>query len=236
MSVDYPKVIDHLTDVIKELNVPCGAAAPAERSLSEETRRADAVGLLKALLSELEQESEGPPSGAAAAAAEHGAGAAGLGNFIRWLWEGTARLAVPHDTYVFVTVYDKRGRPAKSAKFTARSDNVGNFAGSLHDSFRDSARVDKVTEFINVARAELGSAAGYVPPNAPLTWENNVYPLLSYNFLPRGSKGHENVVAYQFGFSEQHNRLVLHRGVFGSVRELEHFQWQKHHDRANGIV
>jgi hypothetical protein len=25
-TVNYPKVIDHLTDVIKELNVPCGAA------------------------------------------------------------------------------------------------------------------------------------------------------------------------------------------------------------------
>jgi hypothetical protein len=67
MSVNYGKVIDHLTDVIKELNVgfaPCGAAAPA--APSEETRRADAVGLLKALLHVLEQESP------AAAAAEHG--------------------------------------------------------------------------------------------------------------------------------------------------------------------
>jgi hypothetical protein len=67
-TVDYPKVIDHLTDVIKELNVPCGAAAPA--APSEETRRADAVDLLRELLSTLEQ----GPSGAAAAA-EHGAGA-----------------------------------------------------------------------------------------------------------------------------------------------------------------
>ncbi len=68
-TVNYPKVIDQLTDVIKELNVgfaPCGAAAP-----SEETRRADAVGLLKALLSTLEQ---GPAAAAAAAAAaEHDA-------------------------------------------------------------------------------------------------------------------------------------------------------------------
>ncbi len=66
-TVNYPKVVNDLTDVIKELNVgfaPCGAAAP-----SEETRRADAVGLLKALLSALEQ---GP---AGAAAAEHGASA-----------------------------------------------------------------------------------------------------------------------------------------------------------------
>jgi hypothetical protein len=64
-TVNYPKVIDQLTDVIKELNVgfaPCGAAAP-----SEETRRADAVGLLKALLSTLEQGS--PPAGEAAAEA-----------------------------------------------------------------------------------------------------------------------------------------------------------------------
>jgi hypothetical protein len=66
-TVNYPKVIDQLTDVIKELNVPCGEAAPA--APSEETRRADAVGLLKALLSTLEQ---GP---AGAAAAEHGASA-----------------------------------------------------------------------------------------------------------------------------------------------------------------
>ena len=67
-TVNYPKVIDQLTDVIKELNVPCGAAAP-----SEETRRADAVGLLKALLSTLEQ---GPAAAAAAAAAaEHDAAA-----------------------------------------------------------------------------------------------------------------------------------------------------------------
>jgi hypothetical protein len=71
-TVDYPKVIDHLTDVIKELNVgfaPCGEAAPA--APSEETRRADAVGLLKALLSTLENAGEA----GAAAAAEHGASA-----------------------------------------------------------------------------------------------------------------------------------------------------------------
>ncbi len=71
-GVDYPKVIDQLTDVIKELNVgfaPCGAAAPA--APSEETRRADAVGLVKALLSTLEQ--GGAAGAGAAAAAEHGA-------------------------------------------------------------------------------------------------------------------------------------------------------------------
>ncbi len=68
MSVNYRKVVNDLTDVIKELNVgfaPCGEAAPA--APSEEQRRADAVGLLKALLSTLEQ------GGAGAAAAEHGA-------------------------------------------------------------------------------------------------------------------------------------------------------------------
>jgi hypothetical protein len=66
-TVNYRKVIEQLTDVIKEMNVgfaPCGAAAP-----SEEQRRADAVGLLKALLGTLE-------SGASdAAAAEHSASA-----------------------------------------------------------------------------------------------------------------------------------------------------------------
>ncbi len=69
-TVNYPKVIDQLTDVIKELNVgfaPCGEAAPA--APSEETRRADAVGLLKALLSTLEQGG----AGATDAAAEHSA-------------------------------------------------------------------------------------------------------------------------------------------------------------------
>ncbi len=72
-TVNYPKVIDQLTDVIKELNVgfaPCGEAAPA--APSAETRRADAVGLLKALLSTLEQ---GPATAAGAAAAEHDASA-----------------------------------------------------------------------------------------------------------------------------------------------------------------
>ncbi len=76
-TVNYPKVIDHLTDVIKELNVgfaPCGTAAPA--APSEEQRRADAVGLLKALLGTLEQ---GPAAGAAA---EHG------GSAQQGLWDG----------------------------------------------------------------------------------------------------------------------------------------------------
>ena len=64
-TVNYPKVIYHLTDVIKELNVPCGEAAPA--APSEETRRADAVDLLKALLSELENVDADAAAEAAAA-------------------------------------------------------------------------------------------------------------------------------------------------------------------------
>ncbi len=55
--------------------MPCAEEAPAE--LSEETRRADAVGLLKALLSTLENAGE---AGAAAAAAEHGAAAQKIGS------------------------------------------------------------------------------------------------------------------------------------------------------------
>ncbi len=91
MSVNYRKVVNDLTDVIKELNVPCGAAEPAERSLSEEARRADAVDLLKTLLSTLEQGGAGvvgdAGAGAAAggAAAEHSASAA----------ENTARAKAP---------------------------------------------------------------------------------------------------------------------------------------------
>ncbi len=78
-TVNYGKVIDRLTDVIKELNVgfaPCGEAAPA--APSEETRRADAVGLLKALLHLLEEGG----AGAAAAAAVHGSAA----QKVAWLW------------------------------------------------------------------------------------------------------------------------------------------------------
>ena len=69
-TVNYPKVIDHLTDVINELNVPCGAAvepAPAEPSAAE--RQADAAALLRGLLHELESHG----ADAHAAAAEHGA-------------------------------------------------------------------------------------------------------------------------------------------------------------------
>jgi hypothetical protein len=60
------------TDVIKELNVPCGEAAPAapaERSRSQEERQRDAVGVAKTPLRTLEQGG----SRAGAAAAEHAA-------------------------------------------------------------------------------------------------------------------------------------------------------------------
>jgi hypothetical protein len=69
--VDYPKVIDHLTDVIKELN--CAPQAEPEeqsRGRSHEERQRDAVGVVKALLSELEQ---GGAGAGAAAAAENAA-------------------------------------------------------------------------------------------------------------------------------------------------------------------
>ena len=70
-TVNYPKVIDHLTDVIKELNVPCGAAVePPAAEPSAAERQADAAALLRVLLNKLE------PHGAdarAAAAAEHSA-------------------------------------------------------------------------------------------------------------------------------------------------------------------
>ena len=55
MSVNYRKVVNDLTDVIKELNVPCAEAAAAERSRSQEERQRDAVGVVKALLGTLEQ-------------------------------------------------------------------------------------------------------------------------------------------------------------------------------------
>jgi hypothetical protein len=72
-TVNYPKVIDHLTDVIKELNVPCAEAAPA--APSQEERQRDAADLVKALLSELEHGSAsgGSAAAAGAAAAEHNA-------------------------------------------------------------------------------------------------------------------------------------------------------------------
>ncbi len=67
-TVNYPKVIDHLTDVIKELNVPCAEPPAAEPSAAE--RQADAAALLRELLNELE--SHGADA-RAAAAAEHSA-------------------------------------------------------------------------------------------------------------------------------------------------------------------
>ncbi len=67
-TVNYPKVIDHLTDVIKELNVPCAEPpAPAEPNAAE--RQADAAALLRVLLNELESHD----ADAHAAAAEHSA-------------------------------------------------------------------------------------------------------------------------------------------------------------------
>ena len=64
-TVNYPKVIDHLTDVIKELNVPCAEPPAAEPSAAE--RQADAAALLRGLLNKLESH-DGD-----AAAAEHSA-------------------------------------------------------------------------------------------------------------------------------------------------------------------
>ena len=53
-GVNYPKVIDRLTDAIKELNQPCVApAAPAERTAEE--RKQDAAEVLRVLLHQLEQ-------------------------------------------------------------------------------------------------------------------------------------------------------------------------------------
>jgi hypothetical protein len=66
-TVNYPKVIDHLTDVIKELNVPCAEPPPAEATAAE--RQADAAALLRSLLNTLESHD----ADARAAAAEHGA-------------------------------------------------------------------------------------------------------------------------------------------------------------------
>ncbi len=79
-TVDYQVVIDRLTDAIKELNQPC--AGEAAVPISEEERRADlradTAGLLKLLLSALEQPAGAGSVGAsapAAAAAEHSASA-----------------------------------------------------------------------------------------------------------------------------------------------------------------
>ena len=63
-TVDYVKVVDLLTDTIKELNQPCVEAAPAvpaERTAEE--RKQDAAAVLRELLHELEG---GGAAGAAA--------------------------------------------------------------------------------------------------------------------------------------------------------------------------
>jgi hypothetical protein len=79
-KVDYATVVDRLTDAIKELNQPC--AGEAAVPISEEERRADlradTAGLLKLLLSALEQPAGAGTAGAlapTAAAAEHSASA-----------------------------------------------------------------------------------------------------------------------------------------------------------------
>ena len=72
-TVKYVTVVDRLTDAIKELNQPCSGDAVPAPERPEERRaelRADTAGLLKQLLSALEQP-------AAAAAAEHSAGETG---------------------------------------------------------------------------------------------------------------------------------------------------------------
>ena len=77
-TVDYVKVVDHLTDVIKELNQPCVAAAPAapaERTAAE--RKQDAVAVLRALLHEL----EGGGAAAAGHSASSNAGPAGIPDY-----------------------------------------------------------------------------------------------------------------------------------------------------------
>jgi hypothetical protein len=72
-TVDYPKVVDHLTDVIKELNRPCATPKDPKESAKRaaEERRRDAAKLLRALLRALEQK----PAASGAAAAERSAGA-----------------------------------------------------------------------------------------------------------------------------------------------------------------
>ncbi len=70
-TVDYAKVVDRLTDAIKELNQPCEVAVPISEEGRRADLRADTAGLLKLLLSALEQ----PAGAAASAAAEHGAAA-----------------------------------------------------------------------------------------------------------------------------------------------------------------
>ncbi len=102
-TVNYRKVVNDLTDVIKELNVgfaPCGEAVPAERSRSQEERQRDAVGVVKALLSALEQASP------AAAAAEHGSASQKFSE--RW-WDGWDDEEIGKRSYV-PFVYSKQDR------------------------------------------------------------------------------------------------------------------------------
>ncbi len=81
-TVDYQVVIDRLTDAIKELNQPCsGEAVPISEEERRADLRADTAGLLKLLLSALEQPAGG--SLAPAAAAEHSASADTNKNF-KW--------------------------------------------------------------------------------------------------------------------------------------------------------
>ena len=77
-TVDYQVVIDRLTDAIKELNQPCAIdAVPISEGERRADLRADTAGLLKLLLSALEQRAGAGAGGALApaAAAEHSASA-----------------------------------------------------------------------------------------------------------------------------------------------------------------
>ncbi len=119
MSVNYGKVIDQLTDVIKELNVcfaPCGAAAAA--APSEETRRADAVDLVRALLSTLERAGDA----GAAASAEHGASAD------KWFYKDgvlTETFKGEFNKSVKPPEIKKNGRPTLVAEWTTNQMNRG---------------------------------------------------------------------------------------------------------------
>ncbi len=77
-TVDYQVVIDRLTDAIKELNQPCEVAVPISEEERRADLRADTAGLLRLLLSALEQPAGAGTAGAlapTAAAAEHSASA-----------------------------------------------------------------------------------------------------------------------------------------------------------------
>ncbi len=109
-TVNYPKVVDHLTDVIKELNVPC--AEPHAPATAAE-RHADAVDLLRGLLNKLESHD----ADAHAAAAEHSATAD----------ESKQKSGQPlmEDTY---NTYGRRanaGSPRSSWRTTSSSASAG---------------------------------------------------------------------------------------------------------------